>query len=316
MDYSVVGIPQTRRQHYIPQFFLRGFVDNNGKLSYLQRESDRVVELKRNRSPKTLCFKRDLYETKVEGSGFLFPNDIEHRLSAMESNLKIILDSVVSDLLTVSYERPISSGRVGEIANGLSLCLAWFYCRCPEAILLYHNDVQMILDALNNVGLGTSGDIRNYFLEKTSYEGAIPAEAFRPSDIANYLATYMGVIPPDGSNEEVFEASGIVRIFKALREFSYTVLVAPGGGGFVGLDMPTMHRNEELILCWPVNKNLAVLFVDNGEHMLTKKELSAREIEDINRFSVLNGQWRFAFSENDRELASLKGLLEFDDEQN
>lgn len=316
MYHSVVGAPQTRRQHYIPQFFLKGFANSDGKLCYLQREPGRGIELRRNKSPKTFCFEKNLYETKVSGQEFLFPNEIEHQLSVMEGNLKRLLNSIVADLMDASSERPLSLDRIGEIANGLSVCLAWFYCRSPEAIQLYHNDVQIILDALIEAGLETPEDIKNFFLENVSYEGAVPEEAFYPAGVANHLATYMGVIPPNGSSEDVFEASGIVHIFRALRDFSYVVLVAPGDSGFVGLDMPTMYRSGELFLCWPVSKSLTILFVDDGEHMLAKKELSVHQVKDINRFCVLNGAWRFAFGENYQELASLKELLEIDDEQN
>ncbi|PKV07758.1 hypothetical protein CQR51_0007, partial [Bifidobacterium pseudolongum subsp. globosum] len=78
---NMVGEPKTKRQHYVPQFFLRFFTDENGVFAVLHNK-----RLRHNVSPKSICYKNNLYETHLSkgNEDALFPNSLENTLRSTE----------------------------------------------------------------------------------------------------------------------------------------------------------------------------------------------------------------------------------------
>ena len=73
-----IGKIETKREHYLPRFFLRHFVDDKEKISYVTRaEKNRVV---RHARVENVGVQKRLYETACssgESGDYYFPNYIE-----------------------------------------------------------------------------------------------------------------------------------------------------------------------------------------------------------------------------------------------
>ncbi|MBQ7670383.1 MAG: DUF4238 domain-containing protein [Clostridia bacterium] len=80
------------RHHYIPQFILRKFCDDQGFLSYLDKESGRILQ----KEPKDIFVSRNLYRDEVN-----YPEDrmkIENAFSAYESEIsKLINERILKE---------------------------------------------------------------------------------------------------------------------------------------------------------------------------------------------------------------------------
>lgn len=87
---------KTVKEHYVPQFYLRNFADANGLLH--------IYDFKRNKyftqSPKNICYKNNLYETKWENANsklgeFVLPNHIEKIFCKYEGEFSNVLTTVL-----------------------------------------------------------------------------------------------------------------------------------------------------------------------------------------------------------------------------
>lgn len=72
----------TRKEHYIPQVYLRGFTSNDQRIYFYdlktRRYSNKMVPV------KSICFKKDLYEYKNNENNTIYTNNIEKALSTLE----------------------------------------------------------------------------------------------------------------------------------------------------------------------------------------------------------------------------------------
>ena len=87
----LIGRLDTRKEHYLPRFFLRRFVDDKGTLSVISRadEGGRPC-LRPNMRVENVASVNGLYETAYPGDRngtYYFPNYIEKSLSSMETAL-------------------------------------------------------------------------------------------------------------------------------------------------------------------------------------------------------------------------------------
>lgn len=86
----------TKKQHYIPQFYLRYFVSEEGKLWVY----DRLTENYFQSYPKDICREDWLYETFWEDANpklgkFILQNQIEHYFSGLEGESNSVLKRVI-----------------------------------------------------------------------------------------------------------------------------------------------------------------------------------------------------------------------------
>ena len=82
----------TRKQHYIPRFYLERFTDSSRKLWIYDASRDIVFE----KSPEGACVRTDLYETEwIEANEklgkYVLPNDIEDLYSRYEAEFSAFL---------------------------------------------------------------------------------------------------------------------------------------------------------------------------------------------------------------------------------
>lgn len=311
MVTEVVGYPKKQHQHYLPQFFLRGFASSDKKLCVLQRKPDGRFSFKSERSPKSFCYKDCLYEVESIGGMSLFPNEIENAFSEIEDKLKVDFDRAIEDLERLPEGTVIPDERSREITFLLSFMLAWFVLRRPEEISRFQREASIFLEALEMCGLGSEEAIREVYSDVEGDASGIPIGAFEPEVIAKYLANYTRLYTPKGIDGRVIEHMDLRRLTADVFECSLVILEAPSDCSFVGLDFPTnveIHGVETHY--WPITKKIAALFFNDGRHLFEKKMMTAEKTEGLNGFGVLNGEWKYAFGDNGSVLKNLRKKLE------
>ena len=106
-----------KREHFVPQFYLKSFTDNNGLLHVFDRKEDTYFTCK----PENICLERNLYETEWENANeklgkFVLQNSIEDNFAVAEERysniLKKLLSVCIKDqnpnaIITVTSERKV-----------------------------------------------------------------------------------------------------------------------------------------------------------------------------------------------------------------
>lgn len=85
----------TKRQHYVPRFYLRHFTMSDGMLSAYRRDNGCYFHTR----PEGICSERFLYESRIgtdeDGNAFFRENRIEDELSEVEGRLSKGLDALL-----------------------------------------------------------------------------------------------------------------------------------------------------------------------------------------------------------------------------
>ena len=131
----------TKRQHFVPQFYLKQFTDAEGYL-YCYRKTNKNIFHAR---PYDICFKKYGYEVKraVSGQEFLLPNEIEKMFCSLEREYSSILQNVVNkSLLNSNGTTLICTSKEKEI---LASMVANFITRNFLAIDSFVDEETLIL---------------------------------------------------------------------------------------------------------------------------------------------------------------------------
>ena len=83
------------KQHYVPQFYLKSFCDESGKLTAfdpIRKEFKRIV-------PQRICFEKNLYETPAKDcddalGSYINCNDIEDTYGKYEGDYATLLRAI------------------------------------------------------------------------------------------------------------------------------------------------------------------------------------------------------------------------------
>lgn len=87
---------KTVKEHYVPQFYLRNFVDENGLLHIYDFKQDKFFK----QSLRNVCYESNLYETKWENAHpklgeFVLPNHIEKLFCEYEGEFSKVLTTIL-----------------------------------------------------------------------------------------------------------------------------------------------------------------------------------------------------------------------------
>lgn len=83
----------TKREHYIPQFYLKNFSPDNKRIWQYQINSNTAAKLV---PIESICHEKNLYEFKNEDGSIIEKNLIESRLSALEGCFSNVIKSIMS----------------------------------------------------------------------------------------------------------------------------------------------------------------------------------------------------------------------------
>lgn len=104
------------KQHYVPQFIMRNFADENGLLCIIDKQSSPIRDIKSKST--AILFENDMYETKNLDGSYFDRNVIENKFAQIERHIANVLQAVDSEL---SNRRTLSSDE--EAAFSLFIAL-------------------------------------------------------------------------------------------------------------------------------------------------------------------------------------------------
>ena len=86
----------TKKQHYVPQFYLRNFTSDDNKLWVFDREKKEYY----HSAPKDICFEKFLYETPWEDANpklgkYVLENQIEDYFAEKEGEYSSLLRKII-----------------------------------------------------------------------------------------------------------------------------------------------------------------------------------------------------------------------------
>lgn len=280
----------TRRQHWVPRFYLLRFADADGRLWAYRRESDSIYRT----HIKDVCVRHDLYEVRhsePEGEGAdkpYMPNLIERKLSELE------------DRLAQGYERFLDCCERGELSGAAFHDSCVVLCELAANLIVRHP--MAVAD-----GRGTAS-----WVASSLRENAELMEELRPVlDWSEWEGDYGALAGLAVQATSLFSddpAAPARRIAEELSKKGLTVLEAPDDVAFITASTPLFvigpeddsYDLDELYM--PLSGRYAVLF-SNGIYPAYAK-LTHDETNCANSLMLLNAKhWDAALA---REIDSLE----------
>lgn len=278
----------TRKQHWVPQFYLRHFADSSERLYAYSKSSGDFYRTK----TENVCSKRDLYEVKHSDikadsdDRYYAQNFIEARLSEDESRISVPYTQLLRCCRDATLEGDtFRRGRqaVCELASNLIV-------RHPVAMQGDRRKAREESSLLQVNGILTEED--RALLDYSGWNGDHKALA-ELSVTATLLFSEDGSVPAN-------------RIYKAFLEKQFCVLEAPIGSGFITTSMPMFiigPEDDSYVFDFaymPLSNKYAALFTTDSS-LESFYRLNVPHIELMNRLLLLNCRhWDVAVSkEND-----------------
>ena len=84
------------KQHYVPQFIMRNFADENGLLCIIDKQSSPIRAI--TSKATAILFENDMYETKNLDGSYFDRNVIENKFAQIEGHIANVLQAVDSKL--------------------------------------------------------------------------------------------------------------------------------------------------------------------------------------------------------------------------
>lgn len=274
----------TRKQHWVPQFYLRHFADSSGQL-YVYNKSNGVFY---RTKVENVCSKRDLYEVQysdIEADSdekYYAQNLIETKLSESESQISVSYSGLLQCCKDAILEGDaFRQGRqaVCKLASNLIVCH-------PATMLADRNrareDSSMLLEDF------VLTEEEKALLDWSGWNGDHKALA-ELSVSATLLFSEDGSVP-------------VNRIYEAFLEKRFCILEAPIGSGFVTTSMPMFIIGPEDdsydfdFVCMPLSSEYAALFIVDAS-LDSFYRLDFLNTELLNRLLLLNCKhWDVALS--------------------
>lgn len=152
----------TKKQHYVPQFYLRQFVDEDGLLHCYRKSDCKQFPAHTD----DICFKKYGYEVKAPfgNNEFLLPNEIENMFRTLEGEFDSVLKNVVkkcmlnssgTGLICLSHEKEILASMVANFIARNFLAVNYFVdANVTENLLQNNQEVKDIDKLLRELNMG------------------------------------------------------------------------------------------------------------------------------------------------------------------
>lgn len=274
----------TRKQHWVPRFYLRHFADSSGQLHVYNKNSGVFYRTK----VEDVCSKRDLYEVKysdIEADSddrYYAQNLIEAKLSEDESQISVCYSGLLQCCKDAALEGDaFRRGRqaVCKLASNLIV-------RHPATMLADRNRAREGSSMLLEDVVLTEEE--KALLDWSGWNGDHKALA-ELSAVATMFFSEDGSIP-------------VNRIRETFLEKHFSILEAPIGSGFVTTSMPMFIIGSEDdsydfdFAYMPLSSKYAALFTSDSS-LESFHRLNFPHVELMNRFLLLNCEhWDVALS--------------------
>lgn len=274
----------TRKQHWVPRFYLRHFADSSGQLHVYNKSNDVFYRTK----VEDVCSKRDLYEVKysdIEADSddrYYAQNLIEAKLSEDESRI------------SVPYTQLLRCCRDEALEGDVFQRGRQAVCKLASNLIVRH-PATMLADR-SRAREGSSMLLEDVVL--TEEEKAL-------LDWSGWNGDHKALAELSVSATLLFSEDGSVpanRIYKAFLEKQFCILEAPIGSGFVTTSMPMFIIGPEDdsydfdFACMPLSSEYAALFIVDAS-LDSFYRLDFLYTELLNRLLLLNCKhWDVALS--------------------
>ena len=280
----------TRKQHWVPQFYLRHFANSSGQLHAYSKSNGVFYRTK----VEDVCSKRDLYEVRYSDIGddsddkYYAQNLIEAKLSETESRISVSYSRLLQCCKDAIFEGDaFRQGRqaVCKLASNLIV-------RHPATMLANRNrareDSSMLLEDV------VLTEEEEALLDWSGWNDDFEALA-ELSVSATLLFSEDSSVP-------------INRIYEAFLEKHFSILEAPIGSGFITTSMPMFiidsggDSYDFDFVYMPLSSEHAALFTTDGSFESFHR-LDFPRCELMNRLLLLNCEyWDVALSKGNGPL--------------
>lgn len=265
----------TRKQHWVPQFYLRHFADSSGQLHAYNKSNGVFYRTK----VENVCSKRDLYEVRYSDTGansddrYYAQNLIESKLSEDESQISVSY----SRLLECCKDATLEGDAFRQGRQAVCKLASSLIVRHPMAMLNDRNKAREDSSILLEDVVLTEEE--KVLLDWSGWNGDYKALA-ELSAVATMLFSEDASVPAN-------------RIREAFLRKHVCILEAPIGSGFVTTSMPLSIVGPEddpydfSFAYMPLSSEYAALFTtDSSLEPLYRLDLP--HIELMNCLQLLN----------------------------
>ena len=280
----------TRKQHWVPQFYLRHFADSSGQLHAYSKSNGVFYRTK----VEDVCSKRDLYEVRYSDIGddsddkYYAQNLIEAKLSETESRISVSYSRLLQCCKDAIFEG--DAFRPGRQA----------VCKLASNLIVRH-PATMLADR-NRAREDSSMLLEDVIL--TEEEKAL-------LDWSGWNGDHKALAELSVSTTLLFSEDGSVptnRIYEAFLEKRFCILEASIGSGFVTTSMPMFIIGPEddsydfHLAYMPLSSEYAALFTTDSSFESFHR-LDFPRCELMNRLLLLNCEyWDVALSKGNGPL--------------
>lgn len=315
---STIGKIETKREHYLPRFFLRHFVDDRGMISYVARAGkNRAVKRARM---ENVGVQNRLYETACpsgESGDYYFPNYIEKSLSLTEDKLNGELDWFLHTVLGMRPSDRLEDDDLDRLVSFVSIFIPHIVSRSPESVRYATNRAEDVLETMRKLNLGSSEKLEELYHETQSEEEFDETLTFVPEAIAEQISLWVQILPGISKDEKFVRSSSLYKAVEYLRDCSMLVLTTSSGHPFIGIDKPvrTVLTGNLATLYYPLSSQVAVILTDDGQHTFEKRSVGCRQLKDFNEVAFNDGNWNLVFCERPDYLNAYSGIEGTSNEQ-
>ena len=278
----------TRKQHWVPQFYLRQFADGNGRLWACRRGSDKVFSTR----TEDICCERDLHEVRFSEergpSDFYMPNYVEDHLSEVEARL------------AKPYRRLLEGCDTGSVdqEGKLAACflISHLLVRHPRSIKEERQHISPLLSSWQKECEITPLEMKA--LEESGWRGDDKA-------LVELAIEYVLLLSGD-------ENTPLSRLFKLFASKRMCICKARVGANFISASTPYFIIGREGdsyefdFAFMPLSGRYAAFFISSdsipafnisSDSIPAFNQLSLSEVDQLNQALLLNAPlWETAFA--------------------
>lgn len=287
----------TKRQHYLPRFYLEGFTNKNGQIFSVRRENFINPSPVKQISISNIGVKNNLYEIQAEHSpdGYIERNSTERWLSNAENYFAPRIKQLINTDLYAGDTFP-ENGL--ELIEAVIVFAANLFVRNPKILLEQREKSLQIAKQLLDDNFFTDEDMS--VLTQMGYDqdiNSVVESAIQHAEIR--------MLDTDGSSMQ--------QIVHSLMTMNLSLLKTPPGAFFISASFPFVILGESspdtdiLFVYLPLSASSAVQFTrTNDERLLECRHLAVDNVIRLNKCLIkLNNLWDYIISPDERSLLAL-----------
>lgn len=272
----------TRREHFIPQFYLKGFANNKNQVCALNK-NDRDGNSIFHTKIKNICLKNDLYEVRLKANvdkGYVERGAIENWLSSFEGRVR---NAVVECGKLDLHDGDLFPSNFGDLAAGLQAFIANLIVRHPMWLNSRKEAAEGYAETLQRTGFFSDCDLKK--LDELGYRddiGAIVELGIEHAEICMFA-----------------EGSSTWHILNLLNELDIAFLKAPSNSEFItssfpiAMGWPDAMTDNPSAVYFPICSKTAVMFAegDGKGGQLICRHLSGENVDQLNTVLLVDSPW-------------------------